>query len=369
MKILATVSLMSIFLVFTSCGGGLERKVKELELKESEFYDPVKKVTTYSCEEYWVGKQPLEIVKSSCNPYLVQDFSREGILINDVFYDTENQNKVKYSVSVKLNENGRVVEELSINHPTLTYNGSRIRRTYSYNKDGFITESAIFRDRKLDRRTVDEYDDYNCVSKSSHFDSENRLKVYSIYTYTEFNKEKTKVVYDENGEEMRKYIYEYNDLKERISQFKESKRKDKLTDYEEIGRSGEMQGDWADRLPKSFDKNVEHYPNGGVKSWHFINGSGKDVYQAYDNAGRIVERKFEINGTWLETETWKFRDDGALMEKSNAKSTLSVGGEKIPYYKVTVHYKLDAHGNWVESYIVNYDGSYTGLSVRVIEYY
>ena len=193
------------------------------------------------------------------------------------------------------------------------------------------------------------------------------MKYYYENEFDANNNEVESNKYTPQGEVLKRFVKEYGEegkIKKKIT-YDENGKVISEKDYEKEYSDGKADFTWSDALPYEGLGEVEHYASGEVKSWHYVNYEGIDVYQTYDVFGRIIERKLYRDEDWLDTYTWKFRDDGILLEEGHSTSR-AIG---FSFYKKTTYYRLDSYVNWIEKYTLDSEGGVTELALRDIEYF
>ena len=205
------------------------------------------------------------------------------------------------------------------------------------------------------------YDEFNCPIKELHYDNNNEIKFYNINEFDKLNRQISSEEYSKDNSLEEKWIKEY----------------EKDNDDWIVMKTYDADGNLIDEEYKDEDyTDIEYYSNGKVKTWHFkttfmysiyqnLYQINDDVYETYDKNGRLIERKIYNNEKWIATNTWKYREDDALIEES--ESTGRIVGKS--FYKKTTYYRVDFNGNWIERYTMDSEGNVTELAVREYEYY
>src|SRR5699024_3151906 len=123
------------------------------------------------------------------------------------WYDSNYPGEPDFIESVTLDENGLVVEEVAkMDDGVIKFNN---RTNYSYNSDGFRTETVEYRDGNLSSRNEVKYDEYNCPVKELYYDENNNLKYYYKNEFDNRNREIASYKYDNNDELKKKWVQEY----------------------------------------------------------------------------------------------------------------------------------------------------------------
>ena len=364
---ISTISLLVLILI-TSCTNEIERtrQVKKKSPPEKRYSGKIKKIIEYDCQEYWANQVPIKIAKESCVIYNIKEFNEDEVLLKEQsWYDLDYPNTPGFSSVVKLNEKGLIIEEISKQTGMMTFDN---RTTFSYNADGFETEKVIYKKGKLYSRWLTEYDEYNCAIKESKFDENNSLNYYYVSQYDDLNRE-IKLTYFESNDSIKYYkLYQYKDTTDSYTKKTKYDSRGKILKVEDVSllkSQNKIDGTYMSSVPDSSYQDIEYYVSGEVRSWHYLNYADHDVYNQYDRDGRITEIKILRNKEWLDTYSWKYRDDGIVEEE--AEATSRVVGKT--YYKKTTYYRLDDMGNWLEKYIIDSDGRVMELEVRSVEYY
>lgn len=312
----------------------------------------VKRIVTYGCDRYFADESPFTIDKNSCEIATIEDFDLFGNSIKFrqwIYFDYPDEPDC---ISVmKVDEDGNIIErtakmrENNGERNSYVYNN---RWCFSYNEKGFETELVYFHNGKLSSRFETIYDEYNCPIKKLIYDENNKLLRYYINTFDNKNREISSLQYDDKNELVWKDKREYGDGDEWIVEYTYNGKKE---------------------LVETRDKreytDVQYYSNGKIKSKHYFGEPNRDRYTTYDYEGRIIEIKTYFNDEWEDTEAWKYREDGALIEKSESSSRFL--GK--PYYKKTTYYRCNSNGGWVEIYTIDSEGNVIGSGIREIEYY
>jgi len=363
-----------------SCQLNSQRKIETKQVSERKYKGKVKRMIEYYTDNYWINENALEFDKNSCKILSIYDFTPEEVQLSEFswwgpsYYPDDPPSHKKL---ITVDDFGNIIEETD---KTIDGYKRDVRSTYSYNKFGFKTAEAYYDSGNLVNRHEYEYDEFNCVIKHSFFNENNSFMWYVVHKYDDNNNvvfsarygadniinSKSISKYDKDGNLTKDIHYEYDKngnqtaKKDRLEEGKQDEPiKQKLISENKVNVKVE------EALPYEGYTDVKYYPNGKARSWHYINNENKDVYQIYDEDAHIIERKFYKNNQWLETSTWKYREDGVLLEKSISTS----GQSDVTYYKTVTYYIIGNKGNWVESYSLGSDGKRSQLSIRVFEYY
>ncbi len=340
--------LFSLFILI-SCQpySQVERVPLVKEPYTKDFKGDIKKIIEYNCDKYSPNHSSVHIIRESCKIRSIREYSKDGILLSELKWPRLNYPLEPETIIQTTNDLGLVV----LKHTKLNYYFYEEKKTFSYNNNGFITEEILqFRSYPNDdfvlKRTETTYDDYNCPIKIMVFDNNNNV----IYSYTSefdnWNRETLTKRFDDANilEEYTEYKYQNGDNNwiERITYDGNKKllKKEKFNDLH---------------------SNIEYHSNGKVKIIEQHNG----IILAYDENGKNIERKTFNNKEWESTETWKFREDGVLIEESISANNFT--GKD--FYKITTYYRIDFFGNWHEKYTIDSEGEIANLSIRDIEYY
>lgn len=379
-RIFSVIILIVFLSELISCQMNSQRKIETKQVRERKYKGKVKRMIEYYTDNYWINGNALEFDKNNCKVLAIHDFTPEEVQLREISWwgpsqypdDPPSQLDV-----TKVDAFGNVIEEIS---KRSDYDKRDVRSTYSYNKFGFKTAEAFYDYGNLVNRNEYEYDEFNCEIKHSVFKENNSLVWYCINKYDENNNIISRTQYDAdniiNSKSISKYDKDGNLTKDIYYEYdkngNQTAKKDRLeedTQYEQIEQKllseNKVKVNVEDALPYEGYADVKYYPSGKARSWHYINNENKDIYQIYDEDARIIERKFYRNNQWLETSTWRYREDGVLLEKSISTSEL----RDISYYKTITYYIIDNKGNWMESYSLGSDGRRSQLSIRVFEYY
>ena len=379
-RIFSITILIVILSELISCQMNSQRKVETKRVSERKYKRKVKRMIEYYTDNYWINGNALEFDKNNCKILSIHDFTPEEVQLREISWWGPSQypdDPPSQLYVTKVDAFGNIIEEISKRYD----NGNRdVRSTYSYNKFGFKTAEAYYDHGNLVNRHEYEYDEFNCEIKHSFFKENNSLVWYCINKYNENNNIISRVDYDADNIIKSKLISNYDndgnltkntdyDYDKNGNQTTKKDRSDEDKQYEQMEQKliagNKVKVKVEDALPYEGYTDVKYYPSGKARSWHYINNENKDVYQIYDEDAQIIERKFYKNNQWLETSTWKYREDGVLLEKSISTS----GQSDVTYYKTMTYYIIGNKGNWVESYSLGSDGKRSQLSIRVFEYY
>lgn len=381
-RIFSVIILIVILSELISCQMNSQRKVKTKQggVIERKYKGKVKRMIEYYTDNYWINGNALEFDKNNCKVLAIHDFTPEEVPLREIHWwgTSRYPDDPPSQLSVtKVDAFGNIIEETN---KTIDGYKRDVRSTYSYNKFGFKTAEAYYDHGNLVNRHEYEYDEFNCEIKHSFFKENNSLMWYCINKYDENNNiisrtqydadniinSKTISKYDKDGNLTKDMYYEYD---KNGNQTGKSDRSEEDKQYEQMEQKliaeNKVVVKVEDALPYEGYTDVKYYPSGKARSWHYINDANKDIYQIYDEDARIIERKFYRNSQWLETATWKYREDGVLLEESISSSEQ----RDISYYKTITYYIIDNKGNWMEKYSLGSDGRRSQLSIRVFEYY
>ena len=349
-------SIFALLIIFLSCEPAIKRTPRLKENHKREYGGIVKRIIQYNCDKYWTNENPLKIAKNSCKIYKVMEFNQDEIITKEmVWYNLDYPNDPGFIETVKINESGLIIERVE------DYYGDKTKTYYSYNQDGFETEEVVYYENMLCWRNETIYDEFNCPIKELHYDNNNEIKFYNINEFDKLNRQISSEEYSKDNSLEEKWIKEY----------------EKDNDDWIVMKTYDADGNLIDEEYKDEDyTDIEYYSNGKVKTWHFkttfmysiyqnLYQINDDVYETYDKNGRLIERKIYNNEKWIATNTWKYREDDALIEES--ESTGRIVGKS--FYKKTTYYRVDFNGNWIERYTMDSEGNVTELAVREYEYY
>lgn len=349
-----------------SCESRINRIPRLKEKEDREYGGQVKRIIEYECDKYWTDENPLKIVKSSCKIGIVRDFNPDEIMIKEMkWYDLNYPNDPGFTQTIKLDENGLIIEEISQQFGDF---GFKTKRNYSYNQAGFETEKVVFREGEFAFREETIYDEYNCPIKEIRYDKNNEVENYYINEFDNRNRETSSLKYDNKNELDTKWIKEYNDEDDRwVVKYSYDGDGELIykSDKIESFKTNKVGFLYSPNLPDVRFTDIEYYSSKKVKTWHFKNQDNNDVYQTYDESGKIIERKIYRDEVWQDTSTWKYREDGSVVEESESTSRIV----DKSYYKKTTYYRVDFNGNWVEKYSLDSEGNVTELAMRDIEYF
>jgi hypothetical protein len=337
-----------------------------------EYFGNVKRIIEYDCDRYFTNENPIKINKNSCKITSIENYDINEMLLKQMeWYGSNYPNDTDNIIVNKLNEAGLTYEWMHRWNSVYFGKLTEQKVLYSYNKDGFITDEVVYQSGKYLWRKEYNYDEYNCPIKEILYDSINKIESYYVRSFDLKNRETLSIKYNNKDKLIEKVVTEYDDDYYDFDGWVIRTTYDgdgKLIEHEdklELYKNNKIDGGWTPKLPYKGAKDVEYYSSGKVKSWHFQNSSNEDVYQIYNENGRIIERKIYRNETWLETYTWNYREDGALVEQSESTSKI-VG---TSYYKKTTNYKLDFNGNWIEKIVFDSEDNVSLMRVREIEYF
>lgn len=356
------ISLACLILI-SGCNNSSRIPLKRVDYQVG-FEPGVKSIKEYDCQQYWTDKIPPQIVKSSCSLSKLDEYTKEGHLTKElIWFDSDNQSNPESIRLIKYNDSGQIIEDFSKSTGIINTESKII---YSYNASGFQTERIIFLNGKITFREEDIYDEFNCPIKKIYY-KDNLLNQSITYEYDTKNRPITEITYDENSKLMYKEKYAYESGNKYVKYIRYDS-EGKIIMEEDKNKSVErnkINGLYTNALPGKEAKNVEYFSNGKVRSWHFKNQNNDDVFQVYDDNERIIERKIYSNEKWQDTFTWKYREDGAILEESESTSRIV----EIPYFKKTTYYKYDIKGYWIEKVVVDTEGRAIELKAREIDYY
>ncbi|MDX9918309.1 MAG: hypothetical protein RBT15_09925 [Gudongella sp.] len=354
-----------VFLILLTIFGepALKRTPRIKEIPKREYGGKVKRIIEYQCDKYWRDENSFKIVKNSCKIYNIKEFNLDEILIRSRSWNNFDYLKEPDLTEIqKINKSGLVIEKIKFSSTGET------KENYSYNPAGFETEHVLYINGMLFSRYEIFYDEYNCPIKEIYYNDNNEIKYYYTNEFDDKNREILSKRYNKDNSLEGKWTKEYEkDSDDWIIKcsFSSDGKLLEREDKRELYKSNKFEFVYTSDLPDKGFTDVEYYSNGKVKTWHYINYKNEDIYQTYDLNGRIIERKIYHQEDWQYSYTWKYREDGAVIEES--ESTSRVIGKK--YYKRTTYYSVDFNGNWIEKYTIDIDGNSNVLRVREIEYY
>jgi hypothetical protein len=359
-------SIIPLILLLFSCEPAIQRTPRIKEIPNRMYDSKVKKVIEYHCDKYWKNETPLKISKNSCKICEILEFNPDGILIKSRewwYFDYPNEpNQTRIT---RVNESGLIIERVS---KMTGYSPSEVKTVFSYNQAGFETEKVTYRNGVFLSRVEKIYDEFNCPIKEIFYDENNEIRSYLINKFDILNRITSSEEYTKNDSLSGKWSREYekdNDDWIVTNTYDAHGNIIERRDRRESYKMNKLDYEYTRSLPYEGFSDIEYFSNGKVKTWHFINSFNKDVYQTYDENGRIIERKIYDNEEWLETFTWKYREDDALIEES--ESTSKIAGK--PFFKKTTYYRVDSNGDWIEKYTIDIEGNVYDLAVREFEYY
>lgn len=323
----------------------------------------VKKIIEYDCGRYWADGSPIRINRASCRITTIMEFNPDEIKLKELkWFMSEYPNEPNISEFVKVDSSGLIIERISriiggpIDNEHISY--------YTYNDSGFETEREVYKNGNLLNKREIIYDDYNCPIREIHYDKNNDLTSYYINEFDNKNRKTLYVRYNNKDIIQNKYVMEYEgDHDDWTVRYRYDGDGNLLNKVDK--RENKVNILYKSALPDNRYSNIEYYPDGQVKKWNYTNTLNNEVFQEYDLNGRIIERNVYNNNEWLESYTWKYREDGAILEESH--STSQIIGKS--YYKKTTYFSVDFNGNWVEKYTMDSDERVLDMKIREIEYY
>lgn len=359
-------SIFALLIFLLSCEPSIKRAPLLKEKHKREYGGKVKRIIEYDCDKYWTNENPLKIVKKSCKMYSVMEFNQDEILTKEMKWDDlDYPNDPGFILTVKINESGLIIEKVAKKIGSFSF---ELKSNFSYNQDGFVTEKVIYSDNVFSSREETIYDEFNCPIKEIYYDENNEIEYYYINKFDKLNREISSEKYSKDNSLEKKWTKEYEKDNDDWIARKTYDADGNLIDKDDKRESYKMNKVdylYTTGLPDEGFTDIEYYSNGKVKTWHYKNQNNHDVYQTYDENGRIIERKIYFNEEWLDTYTWKYREDDAIIEES--ESTSRIVGKS--FYKKTTYYRVDFNGNWIEKYTMDSEGNVTELAVREFEYY
>lgn len=340
------LSYIVLVVFVSSCEENVERVPVELTFNNGDpMNENTKGIYTIiekDCSRY--DKEKMQVLQNSCEVRTISKYDKNGVLIEYIVMPDGIFNDDTTGFYRKTDDRGLILEEVRKD----PFTGENKKYLNKYNDAGFKIEESKYIDGKLDYRIEKEYDSYNCIIKEKEYNSKNQLESITENEYNNSNLITYKKVYNAQNE-LKKSV-DYTIKRGTKSDDVSKNRIDAIT---------------VPGLPWEGYEDVEYYPNKKVKSWHYINNVNRDVYQSYDQLGNIIERRFEDNGKWIETFSYKYREDGALLELKH--STSEVLGKS--FYETTTYYKVDFNGNWIEQIKIDNEGNGLDGRIREIEYY
>ncbi|MBL7105630.1 MAG: hypothetical protein ISS18_14990 [Bacteroidales bacterium] len=296
------------------------------------------------------------------------EFNTDEIKTKEMqWYYLDYPNDPGYIEIIKVNESGLIIEIAAKQKKIRNMESCETKTNYSYNQSGFETEMVLYINGKFCTRWETIFDEFNCKIKKIIYDENNEIENYYINEFDNRNRKISSSKFSNKNVLEKKWVKEYDDSDEWVIRYtydSDGKLLDK-DDKRESYKTNKINSLYTSRLPDERFKDIEHYTNGKVRTWHYKNSANNDIYQTYDENGRIIERKIYRNDEWIDTFTWKYREDGSIIEES--ESTSRVVGKS--YYKKSTYYRVDFNGNWIEKYIIDSEGNVTELAIREIEYY
>ncbi len=341
-----------LLLIFTACEKPVKRVPKVFEKKpiERQYGGEVKSIKYFKCPDYYLSNDNLVFNKSDCYLSSHADYDQNEILIKEVRWGYYYDKDVLFSITTqKTDDRGNIIEEVQDNRL-----GKKITYLYSYNKNGFLTESIRLGNEVLEGKTEYFYDEYNCVIKELRTD-ENGSVFRTEYKYDNLNREIEFLFHDKFGKPEEKWIRNY-------------KKDSDEYDYKKYDGQGFLTFDSIeeDNKPEKPGTERVYYPNGEIKKKvGFQEGYGWH-HSEYNESGQEIEYKvYNPDMKWIQTHKRQYREDGVLIEEEKSQAN--------PYERTTTFYKnIDRNKNWTMSYFTYLSGDqtkYSDLSYREIEYW
>jgi hypothetical protein len=359
------ISIVASVLIISGCEQA--RIPLSKEKQERVYCGNVKRIVEYTCDRYWENGNLITLDKNSAWLSGVMEFNPNEILMKEMDWKKfDYPNEPWHITTIKLDKSDNIIERYStIPKGAWAYD---LKVLYKYNNSGFETELVRYEMGVFDLRVEEIRDEYNCCIKYINYDKSNKVIDYSINEYDNLNREISTSKYNSKDSLTEKWVYKYKNKDKDpflTTHFDGNNILIKKFDKRDDIKSNKIDFIYSKSLPIEGYKDIEHFSNGKVKSWHYINSDNNDVFQIYDENGKIVEIKIQKNNKWLNSYTWKYRDDGEIIEESESSSRY-IGK---PFFKKTTYYKLDSPGNWVEKYTIDSDGNVSNMAIREIEYY
>jgi len=347
-----------------SCNSSQKRTPIVYKESKREYGGKVKRIIEYSCSGYMNSSNV--IIKNNCEVSSISDFDKYENTIKCLSWNTSKYpDEPDFSSICKINDLGLVTER-RVMKKVSSYGWKEEKDMFTYNGAGFRTECVYFSDGKLASRDETVYDEYNCPVKNIYYDQNNKVSQYYVYEFDNKNREIVSLTYNAKDQLQKKKITKY-DNNERAICFTYDE-KGKLLEKEDENdaiKDNKVDKLYSTELPDKGYTNIEYYLSKKVKTWQYKNQYNNDVYQTFDENGRAVEIKIYSNKEWQDTYAWRYREDGAILEKS--ESTSRILGKS--YHKTTTYYKVDFNGNWIEEFTSDSEDRFLGLHIREIEYY
>lgn len=353
--------ILNVFVIL-GCKDSTRTALKSIKYVR-ETSEGIKRIREYQCDGYWNNVVPPKILTNSCKLHRLKEYSSKGYLEKDLQWTGGDfPNPPNIIELIKYNDLNQVVEELYKQTGTIEHESKTI---YSYNSEGFQIEKIIIKNDVIDFRVETKYDEYNCPIELTYYGKENQILQHLTQKYDNKNRIIEKETFE--GDKLKyREVYKYGNGEDYIKykRFDSEGKLIKDDDRNEVSKSSNFNFLYTNELPEKGYKDVEYYSNGKVKTWHYKNQNGEDIHQVYDENQRIIERKISSNGEWKDTFTWKYREDGVVLEESESTSRY-LG---ISYFKKTTYYKYDLKNNWIEKVTLDTEGNAIELIMREIEY-
>ena len=339
---LGVLLLMSI--IICNCGSN-QRTHLTKEPPYKLYKGNVKKIITYSCQSYIPNGENIKILAHGCNIEKIEEFDEKETLLTEIKFDNPRERTAQTNIITTVRDDkGNIIEKTDISNYFFKL---KVRHEYKYNDLGFLIEEIQYNDDKFYTRSTYSYDKYNCQTEENYFNNKNQLEYKYISIFNNSNLMTKRTGYTPDGEISSYMINDY-DKEGKLIKRRDYDWQNKLTD----------ETDYKDKPTDKRDAN-----NNLIE---FLDYDNITHLKKIDRFNRCTEEQLHKDRTWLETRTWAYRDDGALIEESF--STSKFAGEA--FHKVTTKYKIDNVGNWIEKYSIdNEDKSVVGLGARNIEYY
>jgi hypothetical protein len=350
---------------FTSCDNFINRvpRVQE-KINHDPYNGKVSKVIEYECNTYFIeNENNIDINKRSCRLCAIYEYYP----LLQIEKNWSGSNDIKKPDAIKttsFNAFGHIVEESNKSVFPFAYES---KSNYTYNESGFVVKQVSYYHGSFGNfysniETI--YDEYNCPIKEIHYDSTHKITKYFINKFDKRNRQIKSSEFDSANVLRQEEVLKYKGDDTEWTTKYEYDNNGKLKYKSDRSNSENIFTKIFKSNSDDNYKNIEYYPNGKIKTKSYID-MGDVVYLTYDENERIIERKtYSNNNEWKETFTWKYREDGALLEESESTSKYT----NIAYYKKTSYYKLDFNGNWIEKYTIDNENNVIELKVREFEY-
>lgn len=359
------VALIVSLLFITSCNFIKPPRVKRTpDPKEREYGGMVKSIATYDCNGYWKGNKVV-LNREDCFLLKYEEFDMNEVITLEKHWFEDEKDPYKV-VKRKANQSGNVLveEKWETGNPFQGY----AKTLYTYNDEGLEIKEEKFVDGSFLYLNETFYDAYNCPVEIIYTHRKKHMG-HTIRQEFDHHNRKTRREFLSDGENVTgTKIWKYSGESDQWVYRKELDSDGDVeseSDYKELANQNRVPGLYAAKPLFEEYTNIEYYGTGQIKAWSFYSKDGThSVYQEYDKDGRLTLRKIDEGDRWIDTYKWVYRQDGALLEYTEATSRM-LGYE---YHETIEKYSVDYNGNWVEKYTYTND-RVTDLEYREIDYY